>query len=364
MDNGNSDRGPPGSPSLVYINQSHLNNVTNDSGPPASPGLIYASQSHLNNNNNASSASTSRTGVTPSDVSGHLYNANPQSPPSISPPASSDVKIGIYGWRKRCLYLLILVIFIVAMLNLALTVWIIRVVHLSPDGLGPVEISDDSVLISGDAEFLGAIHASEIKGVSGAPLVVESANRLKIQAIDQNYNSDGSSCSRMTLDEDRMSVSTDDLWVKNCAGDTLLRARTGADLEIGAVDEEVGVNVVGDGGATFKDGVITSKIEAPSTENLDISSRMNRIDISGTRGVGINAKFGGISLSAMDDVTIASKRGKLIFDAELRMMDLPLVGNEDKDSEIEAYQLCVCNDGRLYLAGAKDFCGRNSDLCA
>lgn len=36
-------------------------------------------------------------------------------------------KIGIYGWRKRCLYFLILLILIIAIINLALTIWIIRV---------------------------------------------------------------------------------------------------------------------------------------------------------------------------------------------------------------------------------------------
>ena len=42
-------------------------------------------------------------------------------------PAYIVYKIGIYGWRKRCLYFLILLILIIAIINLALTIWIIRV---------------------------------------------------------------------------------------------------------------------------------------------------------------------------------------------------------------------------------------------
>ena len=73
--------------------------------------------------------------------------------------------------------------------------------------------------------------------------------------------------------------------MKNCAGETLLRARADAELEIGAGNG--GVNIVGEGGAAFPDGVATSKITAPPTENLEISSRTNRVDIFGARGVEI-----------------------------------------------------------------------------
>uniref|UniRef100_A0A8C7WST2 Gamma-sarcoglycan n=1 Tax=Oryzias sinensis TaxID=183150 RepID=A0A8C7WST2_9TELE len=36
-------------------------------------------------------------------------------------------KIGIYGWRKRCLYLFVLLLIVVLVVNLALTIWILRV---------------------------------------------------------------------------------------------------------------------------------------------------------------------------------------------------------------------------------------------
>lgn len=36
-------------------------------------------------------------------------------------------KIGIYGWRKRCLYLFVLLLIIILVVNFALTIWILRV---------------------------------------------------------------------------------------------------------------------------------------------------------------------------------------------------------------------------------------------
>ena len=47
------------------------------------------------------------------------------------PNATIIYKIGIYGWRKRCLYCFVLLLMITAIVNLALTVWILKVMDFS-----------------------------------------------------------------------------------------------------------------------------------------------------------------------------------------------------------------------------------------
>lgn len=42
-----------------------------------------------------------------------------------------NFKIGIYGWRKRCLYILILGLLIMVIVNLALTLWVLKVMEFS-----------------------------------------------------------------------------------------------------------------------------------------------------------------------------------------------------------------------------------------
>lgn len=42
-----------------------------------------------------------------------------------------NFKIGIYGWRKRCLYALMLGLLIVVIINLALTLWVLKVMEFS-----------------------------------------------------------------------------------------------------------------------------------------------------------------------------------------------------------------------------------------
>ncbi len=44
---------------------------------------------------------------------------------SSSPPDHQPV--GLYGWRKRCLYLLVLLLMVIIVVNLGLTVWILVV---------------------------------------------------------------------------------------------------------------------------------------------------------------------------------------------------------------------------------------------
>lgn len=42
-------------------------------------------------------------------------------------PATVVYKIGIYGWRKRCIYFLILLIMVITIVNLSLVIWVMRV---------------------------------------------------------------------------------------------------------------------------------------------------------------------------------------------------------------------------------------------
>lgn len=66
-----------------------------------------------------------------------FYPHPPLRPPqrrssNMFPPVKIDVlKVGIYGWRKKFLYFLILVIMALVMLNVALILWIFRNLNIS-----------------------------------------------------------------------------------------------------------------------------------------------------------------------------------------------------------------------------------------
>lgn len=46
---------------------------------------------------------------------------------ALAPVTEYIYMIGIYGWRKRCLYLFVLLLLIILVVNFALTIWILRV---------------------------------------------------------------------------------------------------------------------------------------------------------------------------------------------------------------------------------------------
>ncbi|GIY85663.1 gamma-sarcoglycan [Caerostris extrusa] len=76
---------------------------------------------------------------------------------------SSVYRIGIYGWRKRCLYLLVVTLFFMVVVNLALTIWIIRVMDFSINGMGRLRILKDGLRLEGKSHFLHSVYAAKIQ---------------------------------------------------------------------------------------------------------------------------------------------------------------------------------------------------------
>lgn len=44
---------------------------------------------------------------------------------------SGAFQLGLYGWRKKCLFLLVFALMLLIVLNLALTLWILKVMEFS-----------------------------------------------------------------------------------------------------------------------------------------------------------------------------------------------------------------------------------------
>lgn len=50
------------------------------------------------------------------------------------PGCPAPYPVGIYGWRKRCLYFFILLLLVTMIVNLALTIWILKVMNFTVVG--------------------------------------------------------------------------------------------------------------------------------------------------------------------------------------------------------------------------------------
>lgn len=54
-----------------------------------------------------------------------------RSPNNSMSEGNSAFKLGLYGWRKKCLYLLVFALMLLIVVNLALTLWILKVMEFS-----------------------------------------------------------------------------------------------------------------------------------------------------------------------------------------------------------------------------------------
>ncbi|XP_075868493.1 zeta-sarcoglycan-like [Nelusetta ayraudi] len=82
--------------------------------------------------------------------------------------------VGIYGWRKRCLYFFILLLLVTMIVNLALTIWILKVMNFTPDGMGNLRVTQEGVRLEGVSEFLLPLYVKEIQSRRVRPLVLPS----------------------------------------------------------------------------------------------------------------------------------------------------------------------------------------------
>lgn len=73
---------------------------------------------NLGQNNNVRLGSSSASAVGRSSIHSRSAGSN-----------SDEFYLGLYGWRKKCLYFLILSLAILIVVNLALTLWILKVME-------------------------------------------------------------------------------------------------------------------------------------------------------------------------------------------------------------------------------------------
>ncbi|KAK2520961.1 hypothetical protein Q9966_013270 [Columba livia] len=50
--------------------------------------------------------------------------------------------VGIYGWRKRCLYFFVLLLLVTMIVNLAMTIWILKVMNFTVDAVYGIVVTE------------------------------------------------------------------------------------------------------------------------------------------------------------------------------------------------------------------------------
>ncbi|XP_044298009.1 gamma-sarcoglycan [Varanus komodoensis] len=261
--------------------------------------------------------------------------------------------IGIYGWRKRCLYLLVLLLIIILVVNLALTIWIMKVMWFSSTGMGYLEVQSEGLRLEGESEFLYPLYAKEVHSRKDSLLLLQSTDNVTLNA----RNEDGKVTGRLSVGPDMVLFDGQEFQINsvNQDGKHLFTA-TEDEIMIGT-DK---LRVTGPEGALCEHSIETPLIKGvkgvSNAKELRLESPTRSLSMDAPQGIHIKAPGGGIKALSRLDIILSSSNGVLTLDAEtLRLPKLLQGTSGESDGSQGLYEICVCSDGKLYLAeAAKD----------
>ncbi|XP_039526589.1 gamma-sarcoglycan [Pimephales promelas] len=266
--------------------------------------------------------------------------------------------IGIYGWRKRCLYLFVLLLLIILVVNFALTIWILRVMWFNTEGMGYLQVNADGLRLEGESDFLFPLYAQEIHSREDSSLLVHSSENVMLNARNANGDVTGSVSVGPSQAEgfgQHFNISS------NHDENVFYADRNGAVVGKGKL------RVTGPEGAFFEHSVRTPLVKAVLNKELKLESPTRSLSMDAPKGVHVKALAGNADVTAHFDILLHSTAGLLILDAEsVRLPTLP-VGEArtsgDSQGMYDMFEVCVCPSGKLFLsrAGVSSTCSEHQD---
>ncbi|XP_017166095.1 zeta-sarcoglycan-like isoform X2 [Poecilia reticulata] len=210
--------------------------------------------------------------------------------------------VGLYGWRKRCLYFFLLLLLVTMIVNLALTVWIIKVMNFSTDGMGNLQLNQDGLHLEGVGEFQMPLYVSEIRSRRDSLLVLRSEKNVTLNA----RNHQGQLTGQLTVGPEGVEAQCQRLEVRSSDGGRLLFSADGE--EVTMTTEKF--TVTGSEGAVFGHSVETPLIQAPTSEDLRLESPTRTLTMEAPRGVEVSAATGTLKIGSRKDLQLEATEGE------------------------------------------------------
>ncbi|KAM9320440.1 gamma-sarcoglycan [Gastrophryne carolinensis] len=265
----------------------------------------------------------------------------------IERPEKQNVyNIGIYGWRKRCLYLFVLLLLIILVVNFALTIWILKVMWFSPTGMGYLQVNSEGLYLDGESEFLHPLYAKEVRSRVDNSLILESSQNVSVNARNDKGNITG----RMIVGPELIETYGQQFLINSDKGKMLFsvddkEALVGTDK----------LRVTGPGGALFEHSVETPLVRGDSSKQLRLESPTRSLSMDAPKGILIKAKTGQIEALSRRDITLHSNDGTVLLNAKkIILPKLPEGTKTNPGSSEGLFEVCACPDGRLYLSEAEE----------
>ncbi|XP_072941675.1 zeta-sarcoglycan-like [Epargyreus clarus] len=279
---------------------------------------------------------------------------------SIRNSYNSQFKVGIYGWRKKCLYILVMALMIMMIINLALTLWVLKVLDFNSEGMGQLRIVPGGLQLLGQALMLDSLFASSIKSRRGQPISIESSRNFTV--LTRDYH--GLLQSRLFLGHDRLEINVARLEVRDARGVLILGASEDA-ITMGAEN----LVVASPAGATFHTAVQTPLVRAPPSKQLVLESPTRSLEMHAAQSIALESRAGDITASCLTTFRLRSVAGAIRLDAPSIYMPklksaLPLPPSTPHTHDPHhqnIYQLCACANGKLFLAPPHGACAAREE---
>ncbi|XP_021701672.1 zeta-sarcoglycan isoform X2 [Aedes aegypti] len=289
----------------------------------------------------------------------------------------TGVQLTLYGWRKKCLYSVILILMIMIIINLALTLWILKVMEFSSDGMGQLKIVSGGIQLTGQAMVLDILRASSIRSKHGQPISIESSRNFSVNTRD----SEGYLENQLFLGHDRLEVLANHFRVADTHGTSLFSVDRD-EVTVGASS----LRVEGEGGVIFRDSIQTPLVRAEAGKDLKLESPTRSLEARATQEIFMQSRAGSIEANCLNDLKLHSVAGSIRLDAStiimpnLRTAQAPSASSSgssrdhssgssststsSSSSHSKIYQLCACSNGKLFLAPAHSICtADDSAIC-
>ncbi|XP_073331311.1 zeta-sarcoglycan-like [Pagrus major] len=270
--------------------------------------------------------------------------------------------VGLYGWRKRCIYFFLLLLLVTMIVNLALTVWIIKVMNFSLDGMGNLQLNQDGIRLEGISEFLLPLYVNEIQSRRDSLLVLRSEKNVTLNV----RNDQGQLTGQLTVGPEAVEAQCQRLEVRSKDGGKLLF--TANEEEVIMTTEKF--TVTGSEGAVFGHSVETPLIQTRASEDLKLESPTRTLTMEAPRGVEVSAAKGPLKVSGRKDLQLESTEGEILLDANIiQLGSLPdgvyTASPTQASQEQAVYEVCVCPSGKIYLSPAESSstCQAMSNIC-
>ncbi|XP_050426502.1 delta-sarcoglycan isoform X2 [Adelges cooleyi] len=271
-----------------------------------------------------------------------------------------------YKWKKRFLYIFLFTLMTIIVVNLTLTLWFLRVMQFTSDGMGTIKVVNGGIRLSGHSVVLDRLIASTIRSRVGYPISIESAANISIFA----RNSQGRLVNSLKLTKDKLECAATSFKVTDTRGEILFSADR-SKVIVGAQE----LKVTGLGGAVFDGSVQTPMVRADSRHDLRLESASRKIELSGPQGVTIESRAGDITASCLMDLKLQSISGAIQIDAakvffkglktfstDPQKDGKPNLGpTASRDKLPSVYQLCVCGNGKVFMSPPDGQCAADNE---